>query len=181
MSKTWQIDPSHSQVSFSIKHMMVATVRGNFSRFKTELHFNPENLLETRVRAEIDTASIDTRDEKRDEHLRSADFFHVDQFPKMTFVSKRMEHRGDNEYLLVGDLTIIGVTREVELEVEYNGTNTNPWGVQCAGFSATASIDRTDFGMTWNAELETGGLLVAKAVKLQLDIEAALQDAPVLA
>lgn len=169
---TWTIDPTHSTVEFSVKHMMFTTVKGRFGDVTGTIDFDPANPTAASVNAEIDVASIDTRSADRDNHLRSADFFDVERFPKMTFRSTRVEPKGDNKFTVYGELTIRDVTREVALDAEFQGSGKNPWGQEVAGFEASTTIDRTDFGLTWNAALETGGVLVSNEVKINLYIEA---------
>jgi polyisoprenoid-binding protein YceI len=178
---TWQIDTSHSHIGFSVKHMMIATVRGEFKAYTGTLALDSDDLTKSVFTGEIDIASIDTREPKRDEHLRSADFFDAETYPKMTFQSTRVERVDGNDYRIVGDLTIKGITREVVLEAEYAGIHKDPWGNTRTGFTASATLDRKDFGLSWNAALETGGVLVGEKVKLSLDIEAVLQEAAVAA
>ena len=175
----WQIDASHSHVGFSVKHMMIATVRGEFKSYTGTLELDTNDVTQSVITGEIDVASIDTREEKRDEHLRSADFFDAATYPKMTFASRRIERLEGNEYRIVGDLTIRGITREVVLDAEYAGIHKDPWGNTRTGFSLSGQIDRKDFGLSWNAALETGGVLVGEKIKLTLDIEAVLQEAAV--
>ena len=178
---TWSIDNSHSHVGFSIKHMMVATVRGQFHDYSGVMTIDPDNLANSTVTGEIAVSSIDTRDAKRDEHLKSADFFNVEAFPTITYRSTRVEKTGDDTFKVFGDLTIKDVTKEVALDIEYSGTAKDPWGNTKTGFSATGTINRKDFGLGWNAVLETGGVLVGETVKIQLDIEAVVAAAPVAA
>jgi polyisoprenoid-binding protein YceI len=178
---TWQIDNSHSHVGFSVKHMMIATVRGEFKAYTGTLALDTDDITQSVITGEIDIASIDTRELKRDEHLRSADFFDAETYPKMTFKSKRIEQVDGNDYRIVGDLTIKGTTKEVVLDAEYAGIHKDPWGNTRTGFSLTGTIDRKDFGLGWNAALETGGVLVGEKVKLSLDVEAVLQEAAVSA
>jgi polyisoprenoid-binding protein YceI len=168
---TWQIDPSHVDVGFAVRHLMIATVKGRFGAVKGTVAVDGDDFATAEVDVTIDAASIDTREPKRDAHLRSADFFDVEQFPAITFKSRRVRAKGANQFDLVGDLTIHGVTREVSLDVTSEGTVRDPWGNHKAGFSATGVIRRSDFGLTWNAALETGGLLVGEDVKLSLDVE----------
>lgn len=172
---TWQIDPSHSLVEFSVKHMVIATVKGRFSKFSGSIVEDAENLAVSSVSAEIDAASIDTRDEKRDGHLASPDFFDVQQFPTISFTSTRVEPHGGDRLNVIGDLTIHGQTRQVTLQTTRNGQGKNPWGQTVAGFSAETTISRKDFGLEWNVALETGGFLVGDNIKITLEIEAAQQ------
>jgi polyisoprenoid-binding protein YceI len=166
----WAVDPSHSSVSFVVRHLMVSKVRGSFGQFSGALTI-AEEALQSSVQAEVLTASISTSDEGRDGHLRSADFFDVEQFPTMTLASTALRPNGDS-YTLVADLTIKGVTKSVEFELEFDGVASDPWGNTKAGFSATAAISRKDFGLEWNVALEAGGVLVGDKVQLALDIQA---------
>jgi polyisoprenoid-binding protein YceI len=168
---TWQIDPSHSRIYFSARHMMVARVRGEFRRFEGAIDFNEERPTETTVDITIDVNSLDTGETGRDEHLRSADFFEVADYPVARFVSKRVEQRGADHGRLIGDLTIKDVTHELVIDVEYIGQNTDPWGNVKAGFSGTATINRKDWGLNWNVALEAGGWLVSEKINLELELE----------
>lgn len=173
----WKIDPAHSAIAFSVRHMVVSKTRGRFTRWNGELRFDPENPALSSVQVDIDPASIDTADKDRDAHLRSPDFFDVEKFPTASFRSTRVEDAGGDRYRVAGDLTVHGVTRPVVLEVTYEGSGKDPWGGERAGFTATASIDRKQFGLEWNKALETGGLLVGEKVDLTLEIEAVKQAA----
>ena len=168
---TWTIDPSHSVVEFSVKHMVFATAKGRFSEFTGAINLDKENPANSSVSVEIAAASIDTRDAKRDEHLKSADFFDVESFPTLSFTSTKVEPKGD-DLRVEGDLTIHGVTKPVVLEAEFNGQGANPWGQQVISYSATTKINRKDFGLNWNAALESGGVLVSDDVKISIEIEA---------
>jgi polyisoprenoid-binding protein YceI len=168
----YRIDPAHSDVSFSVRHMMFAKVRGHFTKWSASVSFDPEAPTRSSVDVSIDAASIDTREPERDGHLKSPDFLHVDQFPHIAFVSRRVESAGPKRYGVVGDLTIRGVTREVVLDVEELGGGKDPWGNQRVAFSAKAYVDRTDFGLQWNKALETGGVLVSNRVDIEIEIEA---------
>ncbi|HUQ08146.1 MAG TPA: YceI family protein [Kofleriaceae bacterium] len=168
---TYNIDASHSNIEFSIRHLVVAKVRGRFTRFSGALELDPADITRSRVSAEIEAASISTNEEKRDAHLRSADFFDAETFPLLTFASKRVEHVGRLLHV-TGDLTIRGVTREAVLRVEHLGLAKDPWGNQRAAFSATTSIDRKDYGLHWNQLLEAGGVMVGEKVEITLDVEA---------
>lgn len=172
-SGTWILDPSHSEVTFSVRHMMISKVRGKFG-VKSATLTSPENPLETTVEATVDVASIDTNDEGRDAHLRSADFFDVENHPTMTFVSTGARVV-DGDLFVDGDLTIRGTTKPVSFEVEFGGFGNDPYGNYKAGATATTVINREDFGLTWNAALETGGVLVGKDVTITLDLQGALQ------
>lgn len=168
---TWTLDGAHTHVEFAVKHMMIATVKGRFGEVHGTLSFDEQNPAASTVEVTIPTASLDTRQEQRDGHLKSADFFDVAQYPEIRFTSTRIEKTGGNRYALTGNLTIRDVTREVTLDVEDQGRGTTPWGTQQAGFTATAKIDRKDFGLTWNQALEAGGVLVADEVKISVEAE----------
>ena len=174
---TWQIDPSHSGVNFSVRHMMVSKVRGRFGSFNGTIAI-ADDVLDSSVEATIEVASVHTNDNTRDEHLRSADFFDVAAYPTITFLSTKLEKVGD-DYRLTGDLTIKGTTRRVTLDLEVGGVGQDPWGNTRIGVTASGSVNRKDFGLTWNAPLETGGVLVGDKINLDLEVEAVLQGAPV--
>lgn len=174
-SGTWVLDPSHSEVTFSVRHMMISKVRGKFG-VKSATLIAPENPLEAKVEASVDVTSIDTNDEGRDAHLRSGDFFDTENFPTMEFVSTGAHVKGDDLFV-DGDLTIRGVTKPVSFELDFGGFGTDPYGNYKAGASAKTVINREDFGLTWNAALETGGVLVGKDVTISLDLQGALQQA----
>ena len=169
---TWQVDPAHSAVTFTARHMMVAKVRGSFKEFTADIVI-ADDPLQSRVDATVQMASVDTGDSSRDEHLRTNDFFAIEQHPTMTFRSTGLEGSGD-EYKLHGDLTIRGVTKPVAFDLEVGGVGKDPWGNTKAGFTATGSISRKDFGVEWNAPLETGGVLVGDKVTIEIDVEASL-------
>ncbi|MCT8139363.1 YceI family protein [Anaerobacillus sp. CMMVII] len=174
MTKTkWAVDTAHSSVDFSVKHMMIANVKGTFNEFSAEIDADPNDLTTADISFSIDTASIDTRNEDRDNHLRSADFFDVENFPKLTFKATEIVSNGDGEYELQGDLTIRGVTRKESFTVKFEGQGKDPWGNEKVGFSANGKIKRSDYGLTWNAALETGGVLVGDQIKISLEIQAA--------
>ena len=169
---TWQIDPAHTEVGFAVKHMMLATVKGRFADVTGTISIDEADLAGSTVDVTIGTASIDTRQEQRDAHLRSADFFDVENHPTLTFVSRQVETSGSGKLRITGDLTIRGVTREVVLETAEEGRGKDPWGNERVGFSASTAIDRREFGLTWNNALETGGVLVGNEVRISLDVEA---------
>jgi len=171
---TYVLDPAHSEVGFEVRHMMISKVRGVFA-VKEATIVLPENPLEATVEATADVASIDTKDEGRDGHLRSADFFDVENYPTISFKSTGVRYEG-GEFLVDGDLTIKDVTKPVTFDLEFGGFGTDPWGNYKAGATATAKIDREEFGLTWNAALETGGVLVGKDVKITLDLQGTLQS-----
>jgi polyisoprenoid-binding protein YceI len=168
---TWQIDPVHSTATFAVRHMMVTTVRGTFQKLAGTVQFDGKDIKTLAAQATIDVASIDTREPKRDEHLRSADFFDAARFPAITFVSKRVEPKDAGRFALVGDLTIKGVTREVTLEVEGPTPEVkDPGGNIRIGASATTRINRQDFGVSWNRTLDAGGVVVGDEVAITLDL-----------
>ena len=168
----WNLDTGHSQVSFSAKHMGIMTVRGRFTDVQATINFNEDDFTASSVEATINAASVATNDEKRDGHLRSADFFDVEQYPSLVFKSSSIERAAHDHYRMTGDLTIHGVTRPVSLDVVYSGQAKDPWGNMHAGFSAETTINRKDWGLGWNVALETGGFLVSEDVKIGLEIEA---------
>lgn len=168
----WNIDASHTNVGFSVKHMMISKVKGSFSGFTGAIEGDPENLETANVSFTVDMNTIHTSNEDRDNHLRSADFFDTETFPEMTFVSTKIEKTDDDEYDLTGDLTIKGVTKQVTFEAEYEGKGVNPWGQEVVAFSAEGKIDRKEFGLTWNQALETGGFLVGDTIKISIELEA---------
>ena len=176
---SWEIDASHSQATFSVKHMMISTVRGHFNVLSGHLHIDEQNPQNSWVEAQVDAASIDTRDERRDGHLRSADFFDVQTYPTITFKSTRVEHISGNEYNVTGDLAMHGVTRPVTFKAEYFGQGKNPWGLTVAGLSAKTKINRKDWGLNWNQTLETGGWLVSEDVTIEIDLETVQKPAEV--
>ncbi len=167
----WQIDFAHSEINFTVRHMMISKVRGQFESFSGTVNFDEQNPTNTTVDITVDLKSINTREEQRDNHLRSADFFDVENYPVMTFKSKRVEQISENEGRLVGDLTIRGLTKEVVLDVDYAGQAASPWGTTSAGFSASGKINRKDWGLTWNQALETGGVLVGEDIKIDIELE----------
>jgi polyisoprenoid-binding protein YceI len=169
---TWNIDPVHSTAQFKVKHMMISNVKGEFTSINGTLSLNEEDIAKSFVEATIDATTINTREPQRDAHLKSADFFDVEKFPTLSFKSSRVSRAGDGELSVEGDLTIHGVTRRVVFEVEGPSLPAkDPWGNTRIGLSATTKINRKDFGLTWNAALETGGILVGEEVTITLDIE----------
>lgn len=170
---TWTIDPVHSEVGFTVRHMMVSKVRGKFTSFSGVIVTGADP-LDSSVTAEIDLSSVTTGNDQRDAHIRSADFFEVERYPAMTFRSSGVREQGDG-YILDGKLTLKGVTKDVPLALELNGFGPDAYGGIRAGFSATAEISRSDFGVNWNAAIEGGGVVVSDKVTIQLEIEAVLQ------
>jgi len=168
---SWSIDTAHSQVAFSVRHLMVAKTRGQFNSVSGSVEFDEQTPANSSVSVTIETNSIDTRNEQRDGHLKSGDFLDVANFPTITFVSKKIEVVDASHGTIIGDLTIRGVTREVALSAEYNGQSKSPWGATSAGFSAETKINRKDWGLEWNVVLETGGVLVGEDVTISIDLE----------
>jgi polyisoprenoid-binding protein YceI len=169
---SWSIDKAHSRVGFAVKHMMVSTVRGSFKEYGGTVALDTSDFTRSKFEGWVDVGSIDTANADRDNHLRTNDFLDREAHPKMTFKSSSIERKGDGEFAVHGDLSIRGVAKPVVFEVEYGGTGKNPWGKTVAAFSAHTTINRKDFGVSWNAALETGGVLVADKVKIEIDLEA---------
>ena len=172
---TWTIDPSHSEVGFSVRHLMVAKVKGTFEAFEGTITI-AEDALQSSVTAEVDLASINTRDEQRDGHLKTADFFEVENHPKLTFTSTSVAPKG-SDFEVTGDLTIKGTTKPVVLELEFNGVHPDPWGGTRAGFSAETEISRKEFGVDFEIPMDGGGVVVGDKIKVVLEVEAVLQEA----
>jgi polyisoprenoid-binding protein YceI len=171
MSNQWVVDGSHSSAGFSVKHLMITNVRGEFQKVEGKVTYDAAKPEATTIEATIDVASLNTRDEKRDGHLKSPDFFDVEKFPTLTFKSKSTKAKSKEELSVTGDLTIHGVTKEVVLEVEGPSAPTgDPWGNVRIGATATTKIKREDFGLAWNAALEAGGVLVGSEVKITIDV-----------
>jgi polyisoprenoid-binding protein YceI len=168
----WEFDLTHSSINFAVRHLMVSKVRGRFSKWTGSIELDEQNPAASRTEVQIDASSIDTKEEQRDAHLRAADFLDVDKHPHILFRSTKVEAAGDSRYRMTGDLTIRGVVRPVVLDVEYAGRVKDPWGGERAGFTATTSIDRKDFGLTWNQTLDAGGVVVGDKVEIDLEIEA---------
>ena len=172
LKMSWNIDQSHSGINFSVKHMMISTLRGQFTDLSGTFEFDEANPAATSADIKIGAGSIQTRDDKRDGHLKSPDFLDVANHPYITFKSTRVEGVNGNNATLIGDLTIRGVSKEVALDVEYAGQQKAPWGTTSAGFTAATKINREDWGLTWNAPLEFGGVLVGKEIKIEIELEA---------
>lgn len=168
----WKLDMAHSAVEFSVRHMMISTVKGNFKDFSVDIDIDPDDLTKSSVRAVIKAASIDTREPQRNGHLVSADFLDAEKYPEIVFQSRQVESLGGDRYRVEGDLTIKDTTRPVGLDVTFLGFQTSPYGVRAAGFEATTKISREDFGLTWNVALETGGVLVGDEIRISIDAEA---------
>ena len=168
----WQIDTVHTHVGFSVKHLMVSTVRGQFKQYSGSVELDAKDFSRSKFAGEIEVASIETGNADRDAHLRTNDFFDAPNHPKITFKSTKIEPKSDGEYVVHGELTMRGVTKPIALDVEFHGTSKNPYGKTVAGFSARGSLNRKDFGVSFNAALETGGVAVSEKVKIEIDLEA---------
>lgn len=177
---SWSFDPTHTHIEFSTKHMMVTTVKGRFGTFSGNVEIDEQHPENSHVEVEIDAASIDTGAPQRDGHLRSPDFFNAEQYPTISFKSTRVERLGEAHGRLIGNLTILGQTREVALDATFEGDITDMQGKRRAGFTASTSISRKEWGLTWNVALESGGWLVSDAVRINIDAELVLQ-APAIA
>lgn len=172
-NRKWALDVTHSSIDFSVRHMMFARVKGAFNTFEAEINADPEDLTGANIRFVIDAASVDTNNGDRDAHLRSADFFDVENHPKIVFEAKKITSKGGGEYAVIGDLTMRGVTKEETFSVSYLGGGKDPWGNEKVGFSGSGTITRSDYGLVWNAALETGGVLVGDEIKFSIEIQAA--------
>lgn len=169
----WEFDKSHSKIGFSVTHLVISQVEGNFKNYSGTITTESDNFENAKVAFEADVNSIFTDNEKRDAHLQSPDFFDAKNFPKLTFESTSFKKVKDGQFIMVGNLTIRGITKEVSLDVKYNGTIKDPWGNTKAGFNISGEINRFDYGLKWNAAIETGGLVVSENVKLNIDVELA--------
>ncbi|ANU26469.1 YceI family protein [Planococcus versutus] len=169
--KKWTVDTAHSEIGFSVKHMMISKVKGSFTSYEATIEANEEDLQGALIDFKIDVDSINTKNKDRDAHLRSADFFDAEQFPHITFKANEIIKKAD-KYEMTGDLTMKGVTRPATFEVEYNGKATDPWGSEVVAFDVEGKVNRKDFGLTWNQALETGGVMVGEDIKITLAIEA---------
>jgi polyisoprenoid-binding protein YceI len=178
LKTVYKIDPAHSTAQFVVRHMMITNVRGGFSGIQGTIEFDPQNPADSRVEVVIDASTINTLDPQRDAHLKSADFLDVQKYPNITFQSKKIERVGEDRWKITGELTIHGVTKEVVLDVESSMTETkDPFGNIRVGASATTKIKRSDFGLTWNAPLETGGFLLGDDLKIELEVSAIKAEA----
>jgi len=173
---SWQIDASHSHIYFTARHMMISKVRGQFETFNGSVNFDPDNPENTTVDVSIDVDSITTKEEQRDNHLKSPDFFNATEFPTMSFKSTKVEQIDQNSGKLYGELTIRGVTNPVVLDIDYAGQAKSPWGTTSAGFSATTTINRKEWGLNWNQALETGGVLVGDKITIEIELELVKQE-----
>lgn len=172
----WKVDPTHSSLDFSVKHMMVSKTKGTFHEFEASVEADPNDLTTANIEFNVDLSSVDTRNKDRDNHLLSADFFDVEQFPKMAFQSTDIVKKDEGEYDVKGNLTLHGTTQPETFVVSFEGQGKDPWGNEVAGFSGEGKIKRSDYGLTYNAALETGGVLVGDEVRISIQIEASKQD-----
>ncbi len=169
---SYKIDPAHTQVLFKVRHLGISSVTGRFEAIEGSLTFDPQNIEASKTAVTLDVSSINTNQEKRDGHLKSCDFFCLEKFPKMTFTSKKVKVLGVGKFQVIGDLTLHGVTKEVLLDAQFNGEAKDPYGNERAGFSASASLNRKDYGLTWDKLTEAGGIMVGSEVTISIDIEA---------
>ncbi len=167
----WALDPTHSEIGFKVKHMMITNVSGSFGKFDVTVETNGEDFSTAQINFTADLSTINTANADRDNHLKSPDFFDAEKFPEMKFVSTKLEKKSSDTFLLHGNLTIRNVTNPVKLDVDFGGVGKDPWGNQKAGFSLTGKINRTDWNLNWNAALEAGGVLVSEEVKLHAEIQ----------
>lgn len=172
---SWTVDKSHSKVGFSVSHLVIAEVEGKFNNFDGNISTNGENFEDAKIDFNVDVNSIDTDNEGRDKHLKSDDFFNAEKFPKITFKGKSMTKVGDKKYKLIGDFTMRDITKEIALDVKFNGITKDPWGNIKAGFKITGEVNRFDYGLKWNKTVETGGLVVGDIVTLSINLELAKQ------
>lgn len=167
----WKIDQSHSEIKFKVKHLVISSVTGQFKNFEGTVETNSNDFSDAKISFEADVNSIDTRNEQRDEHLKSADFFDSANYPKISFVSKSLSKESNNQYKLIGDLTIKSITKQVELDVDFNGVVQGFGGGDVAGFEISGKLNRFDYGLQWNALTEAGGIVVGEEVKIEISIE----------
>jgi len=168
---TYKIDPAHSEINFKIRHLMITNVTGSFTRFDGTMESDKDDFTDAKIHFEAETASITTHNEQRDGHLRSSDFFDAEQYPNVIFDSTSIQKKGEEDYTLTGNLTMHGVTKLVTLNVEFGGLTTDPWGQSKVGFEITGKINRKEFGLVWNTNLETGGVMLGDDVKLQFGVQ----------
>lgn len=171
----WNVDPMHSSIDFSVKHMMIAKVKGTFHTFDAQIEANPEDLTTAIIKFSIDAASIDTKNSDRDGHLKSADFFEIEKFPQIIFESTSVSNKGNGDYAITGNVSLHGETHSETFSASFEGTGKDPWGNEKVGFSAAGVIKRSVYGLTYNAVLETGGLLIGDEIKFSIDLEALKQ------
>lgn len=168
---TYKIDAAHSEITFKVKHLMITNVTGSFTQFDASMESNEADFSDAKISFEADVNSITTNNEQRDTHLKSDDFFAADTFPKLSFVNGKLVKKSEDKYTLTGDFTIRGITKPIELAVEYGGTMTDPWGQVKSGFEISGKINRKDFGLAWGAVTEAGGVVVSDEVKLHLAVQ----------
>lgn len=180
-STKWSVDPAHSTLSFKVKHLMIASVSGSFKNFSADVETEGTDFTTARIHLKAEIASIDTHNTQRDGHLRSSDFFEAEKFPDLNFESTRIEKLDEENYQLTGNLTMKGVTKPVKLKMEYGGSTKDPWGGERAGFVVTGKINRTDWGINFNALLETGGVMLSEEIKINSEIQLVRQAAAVVA
>lgn len=168
---TYKIDPAHSEITFKVKHLMITNVTGSFTKFDATMESSAADFTDAKISFEADVNSISTNNEQRDGHLKSDDFFAAEKFPKLSFVSKSFTKKSDNEYKLTGDLTIRDTTKTIDLDVEYGGSTTDPYGQNKAGFELSGKINRKEFGLSWGAVTEAGGVVVSDEVRLHLAVQ----------
>ncbi len=169
----WSVDSAHSSVEFNVRHLMISKVKGVFHQFSAEIDADPADLTSASIAFEVETTSVDTRNADRDNHLRSGDFFDAENFPALRFVATEISKTDNDEYAVTGDFTIRDVTRKETFAVAFEGTSRDPWGNDKVGFSVDGKINRSDYGLTYNAALETGGVLIGDQVKINLELQAA--------
>lgn len=167
----WAHDQAHSEIGFRVKHLMITNVKGSFKEYNIDMETYGDDFSDAKIKFSMNPASIDTGDEKRDAHLRSADFFYVEKFSEITFVGDKIEKLSNETFKLYGDLSMRGITKQVVLDVEFAGMMKDPWGNTKAGFTVNGKINRKDWGLNWNAALETGGVLVSDEVRINCDIQ----------
>ena len=177
----WVIDPTHSEIGFKVRHLMISNVSGKFDQFEAEVETENEDFATAQIRATIKTASVNTSNLQRDEHLRNSDFFEVENHPDILFTSQKAEKIDNDNFVLHGNLTLKGITKQVKLQVEYSGFTKDPWGGERAGFVVTGKINRNDFGLSFNAALETGGVVLGDEVKIHSEIQLVKQAMAVAA
>jgi polyisoprenoid-binding protein YceI len=177
----WVIDPTHSEIGFKVRHLMISNVSGKFDQFEAEVETENEDFATAQIRATIKTASVNTSNLQRDEHLRNSDFFEVQNHPDILFTSQKVEKIDNDNFVLHGNLTLKGITKQVKLQVEYSGFTKDPWGGERAGFVVTGKINRNDFGLSFNAALETGGVVLGDEVKIHSEIQLVRQAVAVAA
>lgn len=172
VKEKWVIDPAHSEIGFKIKHLMISNIRGKFNDFEASIYTTGDDFMTAEVDCWLDVASVDTNDAERDKHLRSADFFDAERFPQISFVKNSVENvDNDGSYELWGDLTIKGITKRIKLDVEFGGIVKDPWGNEKAVFTVNGKVNRKDWGLNWNAVLETGGILVGEDVRICCEVQ----------